>query len=283
MKYEMAINLQEFVKSFNQRRLEKEFSYLCQITETQEHEKLFFWNEKIHHLNRYIDILPCIHTIVKSDVNEQFYINANYIRGIDNIDKKYIATQGPIHSTVNDFWHMIWTNEVGLIIMLCKLYDHNYKQCEKYWPDISNNYGPYEVKLKKSEELKCGLISNQFIIKFQQQEKLIHHYQWNGWPDLGVVNEDSFVLIDFLANQANSSILTNKMTVVHCSAGIGRTGTFLSICQIKQLLDQKEAKLSIFSIVRRLREQRAYMVQTAEQYQMVYRFSLWLIQNLKYI
>ncbi|CAD8112490.1 unnamed protein product [Paramecium primaurelia] len=283
MKYEMAINLQEFVKSFNQRRLEKEFSYLCQITETQEHEKLFFWNEKTHHLNRYIDILPCIHTIVKSDVNEQFYINANYIRGIDNIDKQYIATQGPIHSTVNDFWHMIWTNEVGLIIMLCKLYDHNYKQCEKYWPDISNDYGPYEVKLKKSEELKCGLISNQFIIKFQQQEKLIHHYQWNGWPDLGVVNEDNFVLIDFLANQANSSILNNKMTVVHCSAGIGRTGTFLSICQIKQLLNSKEAKLSIFSIVRRLREQRAYMIQTVEQYQMVYSFSLWLIQNLKYI
>ncbi|CAD8105175.1 unnamed protein product [Paramecium sonneborni] len=283
MKYEMPISINEFVKSFNQRKLDKEFNYLCQITETQEHEKQFYWNEKIHHLNRYIDILPYIHTIVKSNIDEEFYINGNYIRGIENDEKKYIATQGPIQSSVNDFWHMIWTNEVGVIIMLCKLYDHNYKQCEKYWPELSNNYGPYQVKLQKTEELNGGLILNQFIIKYQQQEKLINHYQWNGWPDLGIVNEDYFKLIDSLANISNSSYLKNKRTVVHCSAGIGRTGTFLSICQIKQLLNQKTAQISIFSIVRKLREQRAFMIQTPEQYQMVYRYSFWLIQNLKYI
>ncbi|CAK67030.1 unnamed protein product (macronuclear) [Paramecium tetraurelia] len=282
MKYETAISISEFVKSFPQRKLVREFDYLCQITETKEHEKNFCQNENIQHLNRYIDILPYKHTIVSCNINEKFYINANYIRGIDNVEKKYIATQGPIQQSVNDFWHMIWTNEVGVIIMLCKLVDHNFSQCEKYWPEISDNYGPYQVKLQKKEELKGGLMLNELIIKFQEQEKLIHHYQWNGWPDFGVVDKDSFFLIDLLANIANQSILENKKTVIHCSAGIGRTGTLLSICYIKQLLNQKEEKISIFSIVRRLREQRAYMVQTEEQYEMVYRFTLWLIQNLKY-
>ncbi|CAD8068231.1 unnamed protein product [Paramecium primaurelia] len=216
---------------------------------------------------------------------EKFYINANYIKGINNSEKYYIATQGPIPESINDFWHMIWTNNVGVIIMLCTLYGRGSFQCEKYWPKVGQKaqYGPYEVNSILLEENPQSLLKNKIIIKCQEQEREVIHYQWTDWDDFGVVEDDQFKIIDMLAEIANTAAIQNKRPVIHCSAGIGRTGTFIAICQLKQLLINNRAKISIFSIARRIREQRHLMIQTTEQYQMVYRFLMWLIKKLKFI
>lgn len=150
MHLERAMPIKEFIDSIPKRNIEEEFKLLRTYTETKEHIKLqVSLNPYISALNRYNNIIPCIyicqavdsHSIVKpesqleknkfSTPREKFYINANYIKvtfyshfqSITNQEKAYIATQGPIPESIPDFWHMVWTNNVGLIVMLCNLTD----------------------------------------------------------------------------------------------------------------------------------------------------------------
>ncbi|CAK74502.1 unnamed protein product (macronuclear) [Paramecium tetraurelia] len=294
MQFERAQPIEEFVKTVQKRNYEYEFQYLRQNTETAQHEKYLVKDVQVQKLNRYSNILPFSHSIVKPEVQspnklimskDKFYINANYIRGINNVEKQYIATQGPIPESIIDFWHMVWTNNVQVVIMLCNFFDKGRVQCEKYWPKTGQKaqFGPYEVQSISQEEILKSIFQHKIIIKTQVEYREIIHYQWTNWNDFGVVGNDELRILDMLADISNKAGMQNKRPVIHCSAGVGRTGTFLAICHIKQLLINNKAKISIFSIVRRLREQRALMIQTPEQYQMLYRYTLWLIQNLKYI
>ncbi|CAD8180920.1 unnamed protein product [Paramecium octaurelia] len=294
MELERAQTVQEFVKSIEKRNFEFEFQYLRQSTETKEHDKQLIKTVQVQRLNRYTNILPFSHSIVKPEAQatnkfstprDKFYINANYIKGINNVEKQYIATQGPIPESLDDFWHMVWTNNVGVVIMLCALFDRGRIQCEKYWPSLGQKaqFGPYEVNTISQEEAPKTFFKNKIILKCSDEQREIIHYQWAGWTDFGVVDNTQFKVLDMLAEVSNTAGIQNKRPVIHCSAGVGRTGTFLAICHIKQLLINNQAKISVFSIVRRLREQRALMIQTPEQYQMVYRYTMWLIENLKYI
>ncbi|CAD8099346.1 unnamed protein product [Paramecium sonneborni] len=294
MELERAQTIQDFLNSIGKRNFEFEFQFLRQSTETKDHDKQLIKTVQVQRLNRYSNILPFSHSIVKPEVQatnkfstprEKFYINANYIKGINNVEKQYIATQGPIPESIDDFWHMIWTNNVGIVIMLCALCDRGRIQCERYWPNVGQKaqFGPYEVNSISQEEILKTLFKNRMILKCQDEQREIIHYQWTGWIDFGVVDNNQFKILDVLAEISNTAGLEKKRPVIHCSAGVGRTGTFLAICHLKQLLINKDAKISVFSIVRRLREQRALMIQTPEQYQMVYRYTIWMIENLKYI
>ncbi|CAD8086548.1 unnamed protein product [Paramecium sonneborni] len=157
-------------------------------------------------------------------------------------------------------------------------------QCEKYWPSDQVNYGSYQiVQIKSQEQQYKEVYESKLIMQFQQKQHQLNHYQWCDWPDFGIVGEDSYKILDWLAGIANEGAKLNKMPVIHCSAGVGRTGTFLAICHIKELLVRNDAQISIFSIVRRLREQRPLLIQSSKQYQMVYNYTIWLMKNLKYI
>ncbi|CAD8166786.1 unnamed protein product [Paramecium octaurelia] len=286
LSFERALPITDFVHQLESRDFEKEFSFLKQITQTREHDRLLFRSAQIQHLNRYADILPYAHSIVKPQVDSadnSYYINANYIRGGNNEERKYIATQGPVIQSVQDFWHMIWTNNVGVIIMLCKLFDRQRIQCEKYWPSDKAIYGPYQIDTISRQESNKDLLESSLIMKSKEKQHKVSHYQWCDWPDFGIVKEDSYQVLDWLAGIANEAAQDNKIPVIHCSAGVGRTGTFLAICHIKQLLIKNDAQISIFSIVRRLREQRPLLVQSVQQYEMIYKYTIWLLRNLKYM
>lgn len=119
----------------------------------------------------------------------------------------------------------------------------------------------------------------------EENQREVIHYLWTGWPDFGVPGEDAFTTMNWLSHKINELAIQGKRPVIHCSAGVGRTGTLLSICKVQHLLEHykeaNEGKISIFSIARRLREQRPGMINTAEQYRLVYRYAMWLIENLK--
>ncbi|CAD8131442.1 unnamed protein product [Paramecium pentaurelia] len=284
--FERALPIKDFLLQIDDRDYDNEFQYLKQITQTREHDRLFYRDAQIQHLNRYADILPYVHSIVKPQLDIQdktYYINANYIRDINNWERKYIATQGPLKQSVQDFWHMIWTNNVGVIIMLCKLFDRQRIQCERYWPSDQAIYGPYQIDKISCQESNKEVFESSLIMKSKQKQHQISHYQWCDWPDFGIVKEDSYQVLDWLAGIANEAAQDNKIPVIHCSAGVGRTGTFLAICHIKQLLIKNDAQISIFSIVRRLREQRPFLVQSVQQYEMIYKYTIWLLKNLKYM
>nr|XP_010338879.1 tyrosine-protein phosphatase non-receptor type 20 isoform X2 [Saimiri boliviensis boliviensis]XP_010338880.1 tyrosine-protein phosphatase non-receptor type 20 isoform X2 [Saimiri boliviensis boliviensis] len=209
------------------------------------------------------------------------YINASYIR-IVNCGEEYfyIATQGPLLSTIDDFWQMVLENNSNVIAMITREIEGGVIKCYQYWP----------ISLKKPLELKHFRVSlenyqilNYFIIRmFQVVEKstgTIHsvkQLQFTKWPDHGTpASADSFIAY---VRYARKSHLTGPM-IVHCSAGIGRTGVFLCadvvFCAIV-----KNCSFNIMDIVAQMREQRSGMVQTKEQYHFCYSIVLEVLRKL---
>ncbi|XP_003930019.1 tyrosine-protein phosphatase non-receptor type 20 isoform X2 [Saimiri boliviensis] len=230
--------------------------------------------------NRYRDILPYDSTRVPLGKSKD-YINASYIR-IVNCGEEYfyIATQGPLLSTIDDFWQMVLENNSNVIAMITREIEGGVIKCYQYWP----------ISLKKPLELKHFRVSlenyqilNYFIIRmFQVVEKstgTIHsvkQLQFTKWPDHGTpASADSFIAY---VRYARKSHLTGPM-IVHCSAGIGRTGVFLCadvvFCAIV-----KNCSFNIMDIVAQMREQRSGMVQTKEQYHFCYSIVLEVLRKL---
>uniref|UniRef100_A0A2R9BZ65 Protein tyrosine phosphatase non-receptor type 20 n=1 Tax=Pan paniscus TaxID=9597 RepID=A0A2R9BZ65_PANPA len=230
--------------------------------------------------NRYRDILPYDSTRVPLGKSKD-YINASYIR-IVNCGEEYfyIATQGPLLSTIDDFWQMVLENNSNVIAMITREIEGGIIKCYHYWP----------ISLKKPLELKHFRvflenyqILQYFIIRmFQVVEKstgtshAVKQLQFTKWPDHGTpASADSFIKY---IRYARKSHLTGPM-VVHCSAGIGRTGVFLCVdvvfCAIV-----KNCSFNIMDIVAQMREQRSGMVQTKEQYHFCYDIVLEVLRKL---
>jgi protein tyrosine phosphatase len=217
---------------------------------------------------------------MKNNVPGSRYINASFINGplIPEHNQIFIATQAPIPYTTNDFWQMIFSQNTSSIFNLCSQEDCKKVKiiqgsCEVYWPDAGKSlkFGSIEVKnLGESEEKQ--VISRNFDVFDGQQLKNIKFFQYLAWPDRDVPKD----LEGLSQMMENVKELQNiGKVVVHCSAGVGRTGTFIALCNLKRLIDEQFAEkldfgVSVFSAVRRLREQRMHMVQTKEQYQFIH-------------
>ncbi|KAM3141925.1 hypothetical protein pb186bvf_006011 [Paramecium bursaria] len=276
---ETPIAISDFANQIKRKDFEKEFGILRSFTETKSHEKLYVKSSpQIDSLNRYTNIIPYQHSLVSDD--PQFYINANYIKDIHGNIKQFIATQGPKKESVDHFWHMIWVNKVQVIVMLCNLCEKGRSQCEQYWPNLGDQQvnGQYFVKVL-DQKIQKDLVENTILVKNNQQEFNLKQFWWQGWPDFGVPAENSFPLIDYIISILIQTQKNQGKPVVHCSAGVGRTGTVLSMCYVKEALNSGKQAISIFSFVRKLREQRPLMVNTAEQYALIYKYALWLIQK----
>ena len=217
---------------------------------------------------------------IKSDNG---YINASWIH-IPNY-RSFIATQGPLESTIEDFWVMCYTYDVKVIVMLCKL-DEDYKEkCANYWDTNLKNY-----KIEKTSEtiqLYDGLRMRKFKIINKENGigKDIVQIHLTCWPDHSIPDTDYnklIYIIHFIDKMKGGSPV-----VVHCSAGIGRTGTFISLYNLYHEINEqinnikiKEIRFSIMNLVRKLKEMRLYLVECESQYSFLYQFvNLFLKQN----
>ncbi|CAI5659062.1 unnamed protein product [Oreochromis niloticus] len=222
--------------------------------------------------NRFSNVLPydwCRVKLTTSDPDGiSDYINANYMPGYSS-NREYIATQGPLPSTVNDFWRMIWEQRVKRIVMVTNCIEGGRTNCEQYWPADRKPrlYGELLVTMR-SEQQETNWTLREFNLKDRKtsEERTVKHFHFTAWPNHGVP-ECTEVLIQFrgLVRQHIEREGGKAPTVVHCSAGVGRTGTIISLDVLLQQLEKEQA-VGINAFVHKMRLNRPYMVQTESQY-----------------
>ncbi|XP_038248724.1 tyrosine-protein phosphatase non-receptor type 3 isoform X1 [Dermochelys coriacea] len=221
--------------------------------------------------NRYKDVLPYDATRIILQGNED-YINANYVNmeipsaGIVN---RYIATQGPLPHTCANFWQVVWDHRLSLIIMLTTLTERGRTKCHQYWPDPPDimEYGNFRVKCQ-SEDCTIAYVFREMVITNieTEEEHTITHLQYVAWPDHGVP-DDSRDFLEFVTCMRPKRV-ENEPVLVHCSAGIGRTGVLVTMETAMCLIERNQPVYPL-DIVRKMRDQRAMMVQTSSQYKFV--------------
>ncbi|XP_025108233.1 uncharacterized protein LOC112572662 isoform X9 [Pomacea canaliculata] len=202
----------------------------------------------------------------KGDTNTD-YINASYIKGCSR-EKAYIATQGPRSNTVDDLWWMVWQENATQIVMLTKLIEGGKDKCEEYWPSVgtTKTYGHVTVTALKADT-RADFVVRHFVVQSKKggDQRTVSQYHYLVWPDHGVPSTYSLVSFwRYVKARAQGAI-----PVVHCSAGVGRTGTYIAL-DIAADLRSRGRNVNVKEIVSRLREDRTLMVQTEEQYKFLH-------------
>ncbi|XP_034092966.1 receptor-type tyrosine-protein phosphatase beta-like, partial [Gymnodraco acuticeps] len=221
--------------------------------------------------NRYNNILPYDSTRVKlscvDDDPSSDYINASYMPG-NNSRREYVAAQGPLPGTKDDFWRMVWEQNVSNMVMVTQCVEKGRVKCDHYWPLDQDPlyYGDLIVRMLSESVLPEWTIREFNMCSEDQVSRLVRQFHYTVWPDHGVP-ETTQSLIQFVRtvrDYVNRSPGSGP-TVVHCSAGVGRTGTFMVLDQVLQQLDCRDS-VDLFGSVRQLRLHRCHMVQTEGQY-----------------
>ncbi|XP_009330243.1 PREDICTED: tyrosine-protein phosphatase non-receptor type 22 [Pygoscelis adeliae] len=226
--------------------------------------------------NRYKDILPFDHSrvelsLITSDADSH-YINANFIKGVYG-PRAYIATQGPLPTTVIDFWRMIWEYEVLIVVMACMEFEMGKKKCERYWAEVGGpplQCGPFSIACE-AEEKKNEYVIRTLKVTLNEEIRTVHQFHYKNWPDHDVPSSIDPILElvgEIRCYQPDDSI----PICIHCSAGCGRTGVICAIDFTQKLLKDGivPVNFSIFSLIQEMRTQRPSIVQTKEQYELVY-------------
>ncbi|XP_071134634.1 receptor-type tyrosine-protein phosphatase H-like [Mytilus edulis] len=228
--------------------------------------------------NRYTNILPYDHSrvILAPMVDEEDssdYINANYIPGY-TYGKEFIASQGPLPGTANDFWRMIWEQSVSIIVMLTKCSENNMDKCEHYWPHAANEPKCYnDLMVNVTSVSNMGKYDIHIMdVCLGDEKRVVKHFHFLEWPDFSAKVETT-TLIEFITTVRQHITPDIKgPTVTHCSAGVGRTGTFITVDYLMQYVEDHDlsSQVDIFDWVIQMRDHRTTMVQTWAQYAFIH-------------
>ena len=285
------------IKSIEKSKKNKNFKYNKNFKKEYDILEKYIDKDKEHFKNlkkgfkelcRYNDIKTYEYNSIEINTENKF-INASPI----NIYSKnnLIATQGPKPNTIEHFWIMVEQYNCNIIIMLCQLKENNKEKCACYW-DINNQMKKYEINLLSEEEKQFNnndkniiyIRKIKLINKETKNEKVVKHLQYIGWNDNDAPEiTDSFEPFQFMIEELDKQ-KGDRAGIIHCSAGVGRTGTFISIYYLfKEITEQINNKnlnkinFSVFNMVRKLKEMRLYMVQNNLQYKFIYDFIDYLL------
>ncbi|KAM5237789.1 receptor-type tyrosine-protein phosphatase V-like [Ctenodactylus gundi] len=222
--------------------------------------------------NRYPHVLPYDHSRVRLAQLEEEphsdYINANFIPGYTH-PQEFIATQGPLKKTLEDFWRLVWEQQVHTIVMLTVGMENGRVLCEHYWPADSNpvTHGHITIYLL-AEESENEWTKREFQLQHgvQQNQRRVKQLQFTTWPDHSIPEAPGSLLafVELVQEQARAAQGTRPI-LVHCSAGVGRTGTFVALLRLLQQLEAEQV-VDVFNTVYVLRLHRPLMIQTPSQY-----------------
>ncbi|XDV47148.1 hypothetical protein PO909_016852 [Leuciscus waleckii] len=222
--------------------------------------------------NRFSNVLPYDSSRVHLTVNDEDdsdYINASYMPGYGNVSKQYIAAQGPLPSTVNDFWRMVWEKRSQAIVMVTNCTESGRVKCEQYWPldNSSCLYGNLIVTVKSEDKAQSWTLRELNVKnKSTSETRTVKHFHFTAWPDHGVpFGTEELIKFRGRVRQHMENSYSAGPTVVHCSAGVGRTGTLIALDVLLQQLDREKA-VGIAALVQQMRLCRPLMVQTESQY-----------------
>ncbi|XP_050817053.1 receptor-type tyrosine-protein phosphatase F isoform X10 [Gopherus flavomarginatus] len=229
--------------------------------------------------NRLVNIMPyeltrvCLQPI--RGVEGSDYINASFIDGYRQ-QKAYIATQGPLAETTEDFWRMLWEHNSTIVVMLTKLREMGREKCHQYWPAERSARYQYFVVDPMAEYNMPQYILREFKVTDARdgQSRTIRQFQFTDWPEQGVPKTGEG-FIDFIGqvHKTKEQFGQDGPITVHCSAGVGRTGVFITLSIVLERM-RYEGVVDMFQTVKTLRTQRPAMVQTEDQYQLCYRAAL---------
>ncbi|CAO2587904.1 Receptor-type tyrosine-protein phosphatase S [Lemmus lemmus] len=229
--------------------------------------------------NRLVNIMPyestrvCLQPI--RGVEGSDYINASFLDGYRQ-QKAYIATQGPLAETTEDFWRMLWEHNSTIVVMLTKLREMGREKCHQYWPAERSARYQYFVVDPMAEYNMPQYILREFKVTDARdgQSRTVRQFQFTDWPEQGVPKSGEG-FIDFIGqvHKTKEQFGQDGPISVHCSAGVGRTGVFITLSIVLERM-RYEGVVDIFQTVKMLRTQRPAMVQTEDQYQFCYRAAL---------
>uniref|UniRef100_A0A1A8DAQ8 Protein tyrosine phosphatase, receptor type, N polypeptide 2 n=1 Tax=Nothobranchius kadleci TaxID=1051664 RepID=A0A1A8DAQ8_NOTKA len=256
----------------NKDRLEKEWEALCAYQAEPNASTVGLKNGNTKK-NRSAAVVAYDHARitlkVENSQGNSDYINASPIIDRDPRNPAYIATQGPLPSTVADFWQMVWENGCVVIVMLTPLVESGVKQCYHYWPDEGSNlYHIYEVNLV-SEHIWCDdfLVRSFYLKNMQTNEtRTVTQFHFLTWLNQSVP-ETSRTLLDFRRKVNKCYRGHSCPVIVHCSDGAGRTGTYILIDMVLNRMAKGAKEIDIAASLEHLRDQRPGMVQTKDQFE----------------
>jgi protein tyrosine phosphatase len=244
--------------------------------------------------NRYRDI-EChepTRVILKGRPEEENYIHANWATAGK---QRYICCQGPLGHTIDDFWYMVATEKVGAIIMLCDLVEEGQRKCAEYWPRNDGDrarYGEVDVENISVGQSTLPKVHVTILrITYNKKSHLLNHYNFLGFPDNGIPDDQiiPIKLLD-LAKDCVKPVYGSAASeqeispiIVHCSAGIGRTGVLIAIDMARARLQEGTTILSVPKLVEELRNLRTHAIQGPSQYLYLYGCILQLCVECGYL
>uniref|UniRef100_G3W834 Tyrosine-protein phosphatase non-receptor type n=1 Tax=Sarcophilus harrisii TaxID=9305 RepID=G3W834_SARHA len=237
--------------------------------------------------NRYRDVSPYDHSRVHLMVNND-YINANFVV-VEEAQRRYILTQGPLPNTSGHFWLMVWQQNSRGVIMLNRLVEKETVKCSQYWPLCQGQVVFFE-EVGISVQMLGEEVKPYYEVHYLRLEnmmtgesKAVSHFHYTSWPDFGVPESPaSFLAFLFMVRESGSLNDEQSTVVIHCSAGIGRSGTFALIDSCLVLLEKRENRfsLNIRQALVNLRKYRMGLIQTPEQLRFSY---VAIVEGAKYL
>ncbi|XP_068603053.1 tyrosine-protein phosphatase non-receptor type 2 [Brachionichthys hirsutus] len=262
--------------------------YLEIRNQSQERSYKVAKNPENRNRNRYRDVSPFDHSRVKLDDSENDYINASLVV-VEEAQRSYILTQGPLRNTCGHFWLMIWEQKTKAVIMLNRVMEKGSEKCAQYWPTAEEKETAFRdtrfVVTLLSENVKSYYTTR--VLQLQNistgEKREIDHFHYTTWPDFGVPESPaSFLNFLFKVRESGALEADQGPAVVHCSAGIGRSGTFSLVDTCVVLMDKRKdpSSVDIKGILLDMRRYRMGLIQTPDQLRFSY---LAILEGAKYI